>query len=492
MILIVDDQQSMCWILSKVLSEAGFSMKTAETAEEALSIAGSDEVSVAVIDYRLPDKNGFELFSELRERDPHIQAVLITSYGSKELREKALRLGFHSYFDKPFDNRSLIRSLITALENSKPSREEIISTQEHEAPQESEELFLSVFETVPIAVVIADADGKVVQTNHKAQEIFNYTEDEFRSKSFTGLFQVNGAEDNQDLFEELQRKRDRIQTEGRFYRKDGHPRWGDIVIAAVRDAERNLQYIIFMLDDVTEHKEAEEQKLLQSEELTGMGLLAASVAHELGNPLSIMSSTLQYVRDALSSAGNQQLTEAIDTIMDSIGQMHQLLRSLSEFTGSRRPNFEWTDLRLVLSQMLSFINKEAEAHKITTSYKFDKDLPDCQVDQRELKQLFLNLLKNAIEAMPDGGKLSVRMSLFDSKESVCVEVSDTGNGISDADLRTIFKPFYSTKPGGMGLGLTSCRRVVEEHAGEITAESKLDEGSTFKVILPIRQEETDE
>ena len=115
MILVVDDQESMCWILSKVLLEAGFSVKTARTAKEALSIATNNEISATVIDYRLPDKNGFDLFLELRNQNPKILGVLITSYGSKELREKALQLGFHAYFDKPFQNQALTAALQAGL-----------------------------------------------------------------------------------------------------------------------------------------------------------------------------------------------------------------------------------------------------------------------------------------------------------------------------------------------------------------------------------------
>jgi len=125
MILVVDDQESMCWILSKVLSEAGFSVETAGTAKEASSIATNNKILAAIIDYRLPDKNGFDLFLELRKRDRKIPAVLITSYGSKELKEKALRLGFHAYFDKPFDNDSLVAALQAILKSHRKLTPEI-------------------------------------------------------------------------------------------------------------------------------------------------------------------------------------------------------------------------------------------------------------------------------------------------------------------------------------------------------------------------------
>jgi len=114
-ILVVDDQESMCWILSKILSEAGFSVETANTAGEAVSTADKNEISAAIIDFRLPDNNGFDLFLSLRKKDANLPCVLITSYGSSKLREEALKLGFNAYLDKPFDNSVLIATLREVL-----------------------------------------------------------------------------------------------------------------------------------------------------------------------------------------------------------------------------------------------------------------------------------------------------------------------------------------------------------------------------------------
>ena len=114
-VLVVDDQENMCWILSKVLSNAGFSVKIANTTREALSITDENKISAAVIDFRLPDGNGFDLFSALQKRNRHLPCVLITSYGSSKLREEALEIGFDAYFDKPFDNNALIATLENVL-----------------------------------------------------------------------------------------------------------------------------------------------------------------------------------------------------------------------------------------------------------------------------------------------------------------------------------------------------------------------------------------
>lgn len=110
-ILVVDDQENMCWILSKVLSDAGFSVESANTAGEARSIVDQGSISAAIIDFRLPDDNGFDLFLDLRRRKENLPCVLITSYGSAKLREDAIMLGFDAYFDKPFNNNALVAVL---------------------------------------------------------------------------------------------------------------------------------------------------------------------------------------------------------------------------------------------------------------------------------------------------------------------------------------------------------------------------------------------
>lgn len=265
------------------------------------------------------------------------------------------------------------------------------------------------------------------------------------------------------------------------------------VVTALRTKVQNVNAsCLITLEDINERARLEEQ-LVQSEKLAGMGLLAATIAHELGNPLSIMNSTLQYIRDAINNQTIQasSIIEAIDTIMDSIGRMHELLRSLSGFTGSQRPRFEPINVCQVLSQMLAFIHKEAETCKIKVYYQFDDDLPDCYVIPSEIKQVFLNLLKNAIEAMPNGGDLHIKVHHAErtlDKNAICADITDTGRGISKAELRLIFRPFYSTKTDGTGLGLSFCRRVVDEHGGEIKVKSELGKGSTFSVILPIKQD----
>ena len=346
----------------------------------------------------------------------------------------------------------------------------------------NEQLYKDIIDSLPYAFLVLDEELRIIQYNQSCEILLSRTKGEILGSCLPEVIPHRGLRSQ---------ARAVLQNGGtklvELHLDIESPRILRATVTALSVASQSGSALCLVtLEDISQRAQLEEQ-LVQSEKLAGMGLLATSVAHELGNPLSIMSSTLQYIRDTLLDSGDRQLIEAIETVMDSVGQMHELLRSLSGFTGSQRPRFEPTDLRRVLSQMLTFIHKEAETREIKVLHQFDDGLPSCQVDSREIKQLFLNLLKNAIEAMPDGGELCVRMYLAESKDAVCVDISDTGHGVNDVELRSIFRPFYSTKPDGTGLGLSFCRRVVEEHGGEIKVKSELNKGSTFSVILPIRQ-----
>jgi len=347
------------------------------------------------------------------------------------------------------------------------------------------QFYESIINSLPYAFLVLSDELKVVHCNRSSEIFLSKTRDEILGRDLSEIIPHKDLRDQvrsvlQDKVIKLVELH--LDTEGTKILRATITSLG----AITQDGSDSC---LITLEDINERVRLEEQ-LVQSEKLAGMGLLAATIAHELGNPLSIMSSTLQYIRDAVTNPIIQTsgIIEALDMIMDSIEQMHGLLRSLSGFTGSQRPHFEPTNLCRVLSQILAFIYKEAEIHKINVYHQFDNNLPDCYVVPREIKQVCLNLLKNAIEAMPDGGDLYIRLHYAENKNAFCIDITDTGHGISEAELYLIFRPFYSTKTDGTGLGLSFCRRVADEHGGEIKIKSELGKGSTFSVILPIKQE----
>ena len=354
----------------------------------------------------------------------------------------------------------------------------------------SKHLYKVILDVLPHAILVLDEGLRVVMCNQSCESLI--------------LKSVGEIEDKQ-LPEVIPHKDLQNQARVVLHNREAGTKLVELHLDRERDSSKILRATItalhledvgpplclITLEDITQQVQLEEQ-LVQSEKLAGMGLLARSIAHEVGNPLSIMNSTLQYMQGTLLEHGNENLREAIETIMDNIHQMHTLLRSLSDFTGSKRPQFESCNLQRILAQLLTFISGEAKVNKISIHREFDESIPNCEIDSREIKQLFLNLFKNAIEAMPQGGKLRVRMHLVrkdsaTNEERVLVEISDTGMGISRTEIQYVFRPFYSTKPKGTGLGLAFCRRVAEEHGGEISLKSQVRRGTTFMVTLPIRQ-----
>lgn len=357
------------------------------------------------------------------------------------------------------------------------------------------ELYRIAVDTMPHAILILDERLRVILINRSCEELIAKPGSE-----------ILGSDLQQVVpYEDLRNQVLSVLESGGSRVVELHPEEefaGTLVLRAVVTTIAQSQtetsdwgrLCLIVLEDVSERIDLEQQ-LVQSEKLAAMGSLASTVAHEIGNPLAIVVSTLDYMRDSLTKAGDDSHVKSIDAVMDGTGQIRELLRGLSEFTNTQRPHYAWVDLCGVVSSVLVFVRREAEQRNISISRAFQDGLPACQVDLASIRQVILNVVKNAIEAMPAGGDLRVGVNLSTAtpdkaEEMVRISISDTGIGIRETDIRSIYRPFYSTKSKGTGLGLSFCRRVVEEHGGWMTVNSRLGEGSTFTIVLPVRQEET--
>jgi signal transduction histidine kinase len=272
-------------------------------------------------------------------------------------------------------------------------------------------------------------------------------------------------------------------------------------INAVRLPQRQAQagtaprgFILLLLEDISE-KAALEHQLVDTEKQAAMGQLAAGILHEIANPLTGIGSNLLFVRGALPDGTPQAVRQALDVSLEQVGQMRQLLGTLSGFP--RRPalSYERADVHEVLRTCLAFVARDADRRLIDLVEEFVPARLECEIDVRMIKQVVLNVLKNAMEAMPYGGTIEIRTShrAGDALRPpmAVVEIADTGLGIAEADLRKVFRPLFSTKARGAGLGLSFCRQTVEEHGGEIQVRSGGErQGTIVTFAVPIRQSET--
>jgi PAS domain S-box-containing protein len=230
--------------------------------------------------------------------------------------------------------------------------------------------------------------------------------------------------------------------------------------------------------------EAQEQ-LVRSEKLAAIGQLAGGVGHELRNPLGAIKNAVYYVREkvAKNELGQKEprVLEFLDIVDDEINASNKIITDLLGFSRVGKPSVSPTSIAKVIEDALSYVPIPENIELIK---KLDTELPQVEVDSDQIRQVLVNLVTNATQAMPEGGKLKLTAR---QKESFLeVKVSDTGNGISGDTIGKIFDPLFTTKAKGIGLGLAVCRTIIERHQGQIEAESEVGKGTTFtvKLLLP--------
>jgi len=267
-------------------------------------------------------------------------------------------------------------------------------------------------------------------------------------------------------------------------------------IIAVKLARARTHYRLLVLEDIT-NRAALEEMLVQSEKQAAMGQLAAGLLHEIANPLAGLGSNLVFARSALHESARDDLRHALDMSLEQLDQMRQLLGTLSGFPGRPSPAFEAANLIELLRRSVAFINRDAQQRRIRIDMNFVSPRIICEMDVRLIRQVLLNVLKNAMEAMPDGGRVDVRARVCapdgTHPATAVIEVSDTGVGIAEADLRRVFRPLFSTKPRGAGLGLSFCRQAIEDHGGYMRLASRgVNLGTLVTMTLPLRQSGVDD
>jgi len=227
-------------------------------------------------------------------------------------------------------------------------------------------------------------------------------------------------------------------------------------------------------------KEQLAEQLRASEHLASLGRLVTDIAHELRNPISIIQCAVDLMEPKVSH--DPELNECIFMSQEQLKRLSLLTEELLDFGRPLPMNMEPLDLRGLLGSLIDTTETLLQKNRITLHFINPVQLPDIIGNREKLTQVFVNLIINAIQAMPGGGALTVQT--FTTENMVCVFIRDTGEGISEEDLSEIFQPFFTKKAGGSGLGLAISKKIVEAHQGSITVESRPGEGATFTVCFP--------
>jgi len=266
----------------------------------------------------------------------------------------------------------------------------------------------------------------------------------------------------------------------------------------IEDSEGAAVGVALVLREASRIKELEEE-VKKSERLAYLGTMAASVAHEVRNPLGGIRGASQLLMDEIKGLPKEDsLAEYLTVIIRQVDRLTGILDSLKGLSKPVAPQYGPVNLHSVLDEALTMLVPDIKKRKVRVKREYDPSMPDVDGDEFGLSGVFINLIKNAVEAMPaTGGVLSLSTGipsdfLYSSirtekgrKTLIAVKVSDTGAGIAPDSLKDIFNPFYSTKGGGLGLGLALSLKVVEEHGGTIKVESETGKGTAFTVYLPV-------
>jgi len=231
-----------------------------------------------------------------------------------------------------------------------------------------------------------------------------------------------------------------------------------------------------------------QEQLLQSEKLAAMGRLTSQIAHELNNPLYGIMNTLELLKTEIPPASRRR--KILEMALSETVRLTDMLRKMLIFSKPDQEERRATDLNVILDEILLLYGKQLSEYSVKVAISFEEGLPRVFASRNQLRQVFLNMITNARDAMPEGGVLSFRT--FSADGFVCVEVSDTGTGIKDEHRDKIFEAFFTTKDSikGVGLGLSVCYGFIRDHGGDIKVSGKPGEGTTFTVMLPVMDEES--
>jgi len=346
-------------------------------------------------------------------------------------------------------------------------------------------LFEDIFNTLQEGILVISADGEIEYANAAAHRLIGLKTDDLTGSVLWRL--VPGLRpsleavlgDDAPVLPVVAREIQLTYPELRIVRLYMVPFKGE-----GRGAERRFAVI---LSDITSEKQSTEDRI-ESERTSSILLLAAGVAHELGNPLNSLTIHLQLIErklkklKAVKDKESASLAESIRVCQEEVSRLDGIITNFLGAIRPRPPDLAETNLADVLTEVLSFQHKELEDRGIEVEAETPSDLPVIMADRNQLKQVFFNITKNAMEAMGPGGKLRIRTRADD--DNVYLLFGDTGAGIKQEDLVKLFQPYHTTKTGGHGLGLMIVQRILREHGGQVGIESKEGVGTLVTLQFP--------
>lgn len=341
----------------------------------------------------------------------------------------------------------------------------------------------TVFNTIEEGIIVTDPRGKISYLNRAATELLGVPQatgiGSHVSKCLPDLdWEKISSADREEWRKVMSR-----ELEVFYPRK----RTIQFYVAPLVTEGEQPQGLIIILRDVTENRRKTEAAI-ESEKLASLTVLAAGVAHEIGNPLNSLHIHLQLLARELRTLPDEKgakLREYVAVARDEVARLDAIVTQFLRAVRPSKPNLERGNVNDVVREAVSFLRQELRDRDMIVEEELSGALPQVQFDRAQLKQAFYNIIRNAIHAMGKGGILHVSTDM--TSDHVVVSFRDTGGGISPENMRKLFQPYFTTKREGTGLGLMIVQRIVRDHGGEIEIESDLGRGATVRILLPLQE-----
>ena len=336
----------------------------------------------------------------------------------------------------------------------------------------------NVVENMPIGLLAIDTDRRIVSFNQTAEWVLQVTAHEVLGKKADEVL----PQQLECLTGELETEEEVIEKEIECPLQEG--RWipMDVSVSRLEDDDGTSMGHIILFRDLTEIQELK-REVERSQRLASLGRLAAGIAHEIRNPLSSIKGFATYFRERYRDVPEDQKTAEI--MVQEVERLNRVIGQLLEFARPMSVRKKPTTIQTVIQHSLKMIERDAQAKNIIIRTNLSPEIHEVSIDPDRMNQVFLNLYLNVIEAMEDGGTLSVDLYPEEGGRQIKISVSDTGAGINKEDLVHIFDPYFTTKQSGTGLGLAIVHKIIESHKGEVKVESEPGKGTIVTIILPV-------
>ena len=482
-ILVVEDDEGLSRLIAKSLKTIDVNVEVVHSGADAIDWIADNSPLITLMDYRLPDMTARQILENLKDRNIDFPFIVMTGHGDEKVAVEMMKAGARDYIVKQGQFFELLPSVIKWVFKELETEKKL--TKANNALEKSEKKYRSIVDNALVGVYKSNMNGDMVYANHALSNMFGYvTPEEMMSG---GILQIyKNKEDRDSLVTKLQASGCVDEFECECVKKDGSG--VDIILTAT--LEDNI--ISGMMINITSRKRME-KILIQSEKLRAMGVMAAGIAHDFNNVLAIINGYTQLLEG--SCEGNEELLNGFRAINKAVEDGSETVRRLSEFTRMEKSTAKHVSVNMVevVEQSINFSKPKWKdvAQASGATYEIDTEgltsVRDVLGNPAELREIVINLINNAIDAMSGGGRITFRT--WEKGHSIFMSMADNGCGMSKEVQSKIFDPFYTTKGvEGSGLGMSVSYGIVGKHGGSIDVISQVGKGTVFTIELPIATE----